>query len=174
MKIENIITDRLILRGFTREDAGFAISIWNDPEMGEYLADPALEEEKIDPEYRKEIEGLGEDEECCYLISEDRQTGERIGTCSFIPSEEGKVYDIAYCVHKSHWRQGYATEMISGMVEYARGQGAERITVKVDKENVASNGVLRKLGFRIAADGKYKKRGTDRECPDYIYELILL
>lgn len=173
MKIDKIITRRLVLRGFTREDAGFAISIWNDPEMGEYLADPALDEGEIDPEYRREIECLGEDEECCYLIAEDRQTGERTGTCSFMPSEDGKVYDIAYCVHKSRWRQGYVTEMIQGMVEYARGRGAEKITVTVDKRNTASNGVLKKLGFGIASDGKYMKRGTNQECADYKYELLL-
>lgn len=173
MKIEKIETPRLYLRGFTREDARFAISIWNDPEMGEYLADPALEKGEIDPAYLKEIEALGEDEECCYLISEDKETRERIGTCSFIPMENGKVYDIAYCVHKSCWRQGYATEMIRGMVEYARCQGAKKITVTVDKKNAASNGVMKKLGFAIMMEGSYKKRGTDRNCSDYRYELLI-
>lgn len=172
MKVEKIETPRLYLRGFTREDARFAIGIWNDREMGEYLADPALEEGDIDPDYLKEIEVLGEDEECCYLIAEDRGTGERIGTCSFIPMENGGIYDIAYCVHKSHWRQGYATEMIKGMVEYARRHGAKKITVTVDKKNTASNGVMKKLGFTVAAEGSYKKRGTDRECSDYKYELL--
>lgn len=147
MKVEKIETPRLYLRGFTREDARFAIGIWNDREMGE-------------------------DEECCYLIAEDRGTGERIGTCSFIPMENGGIYDIAYCVHKSHWRQGYATEMIKGMVEYARRHGAKKITVTVDKKNTASNGVMKKLGFTVAAEGSYKKRGTDRECSDYKYELL--
>ena len=55
MQIEKIITSRLAIRGFTADDARFAISIWNDLEMGEYLADPALEEEKITPEYLREI-----------------------------------------------------------------------------------------------------------------------
>ena len=47
MNIEKIETNRLYLRPFTKDDALFAISIWNDPEMGEYLGDPALE--TIDP-----------------------------------------------------------------------------------------------------------------------------
>ena len=69
MKIEKIETPRLYLRGFTPADAGFALSIWNDPEMGEYLLDEAME--TIDEDYLREIEKLGEDEECCYLIAED-------------------------------------------------------------------------------------------------------
>ena len=60
MRVETIETERLYLRGFQKEDAIFAISIWNDPEMGEYLPDQAMEE--IDKEYLKEIEMLSEDE----------------------------------------------------------------------------------------------------------------
>lgn len=171
MKIKTIETPRLFLRGFEKEDARFAISIWNDPEMGEYLADEAMEE--IDEEYLKEIEKLGEDETCCYLISELKETGERIGTCSFMPSGDGEVYDIAYCVHKKQWRKGYATEMIQGMIDHAKEQGAKKITVCVDKENVGSNAVVRKFGFTVAEESAYKKRGTDKMCADYKYELNL-
>ena len=75
MKIETIETSRLFLRSFTKKDVDFAVSIWNDPDMGEYLSDPSLE--NMDDEYRAMLETLGEDPECCYLISESRNTGER-------------------------------------------------------------------------------------------------
>ena len=61
MKINDIETPRLLLRGFTKEDALWAYRIWNNPEMGQYLPDEAKEE--IDDEYLKMLEGLGEDEE---------------------------------------------------------------------------------------------------------------
>ena len=171
MRIETIETERLYLRGFQKEDADFAISIWNDPEMGEYLGDPTLDH--VDEAYRKSIEALGESQTCCYLISESKDTGERIGTCSFIPRQEGKVYDIAYCVHKKYWRNGYATEMVKGMVDYAKGQGAEKITVSIDQANAASNAVVRKLGFTVAGEDTYRKRGTNRVSAEYRYELIV-
>ena len=94
MRVETIETKRLYLRRFQKEDAVFAISIWNDPKMGEYLPDEAMDE--IDEAYLKEIEDLSEDEVCCYMIAEFKDTHERVGTCSFIASEDGKVYDIAY------------------------------------------------------------------------------
>lgn len=169
MKIETIETKRLYLRGFSKEDAPFAISIWNDPKMGEYLPDPAMEE--IHESYLRSIEALGEDEDCCYLISVDKNTHERIGTCSFIPDKEGKSYDIAYCVHEKHWGKGYATEMAAGMIEHARRQGAEKITVSVNKENAASNAVVKKLGFAAVGEGSFQKRGTERVLSDYKYEL---
>ena len=102
MKIEPIETERLRLRGFTPADAMFAIGIWNSPDTGEYLTDEPME--TIAPAYLKRVEVLGEDEGCCYLIAEDKATGERVGTCSFIPKDG--VYDIAYCVSKEHWAQG--------------------------------------------------------------------
>lgn len=122
MKIPPIETPRLLLRGFTKEDALWAFRIWNDPEVGKYLPDePMLEP---DPEYIRELEKLGDDEECCYLIPTMKERPEqRVGTCSFLPLDEGKTYDLAYCVHPDFWKQGYATEMAQGMIEYARRQG---------------------------------------------------
>ena len=169
MKIATIETQRLRLRSFTPEDADFALSIWNDPEMGEYLLDECME--TVSDEYRREIEALGEDETCCYLIAEDKATGERIGTCSFIP-EEG-VYDIAYCVHKRFWRQGYATEMVGGMMDYAKTHGGKKITIYIFSENPGSNAIARKFGFQVVETLVKKKRGTDREIIDYKYELEL-
>lgn len=171
MKIQPIETPRLRLRGFTKDDARFAVSIWNDPEMGEYLPDEAMEE--IDEAYLKEIEMLGEDEECCYLIAQDRALGKRIGTCSFIPSADGAVYDIAYCVHRAFWRQGYATEMARGMIDHAKAQGAKKITVRINRENAASNRVVQKLGFVRVSEMTYQKRGTDVTFTDDQYELNL-
>ena len=93
MKINDIETSRLLLRGFTKEDALWAYSIWNNPEMGQYLPDEAKEE--IDDEYLKMLEGLGEDEECCYLIPVFKSSLERVGTCSFIISDDKKACSSA-------------------------------------------------------------------------------
>ena len=169
MQVGTIETNRLYLRGFQKEDARFAISIWNDPEMGEYLPDEAMEE--IDETYLKEIEKLPEDEICCYMIAEFKDTHERVGTCSFIPSADGKVYDIAYCVHKKYWGNGYATEMAKGMVDYAKNHGGDKVTVRVNKDNAGSNAVVRKVGFEVVGEKCYKKRGTEVEFCDYLYEL---
>ena len=169
MKIEPIETPRLFLRGFTPEDTRFAISIWNNPEMGEYLLDEAME--TVSDEYLRQIQSLGEDPECCYLIAEDKSTGERIGTCSFIPVDG--VYDIAYCVHKKFWRQGYATEMVGGMIGHAKRQGAKKITIVISSENPGSNAIAKKFGFHVAETLIEKKRGSSREFTDYKYELEL-
>lgn len=169
MKIERIETDRLRLRGFTPEDARFAIGIWNSPDTSEYLIDEPME--TVSDEYLHEIEALGDDPECCYLIAEDKATGERIGTCSFIPSVDGAVYDIAYCVSKAHWRRGYATEMAQGMRDYARRQGAKKLTIFIFKGNTASIAIAEKLGCRVVSERPCQKQG--RVLTEYKYEADL-
>ena len=168
MKIDPIETLRLLLRGFTKDDARFAIGIWNDRQMGAYLPDAAMDE--IDGAYLAQIEALGEDETCCYLIAEDRRTHGRIGTCSFIPDAEHASIDIAYCVHRDFWGSGYATEMAQGMLDRARTHGASRATVRVNRENAASNAVAKKLGFSVIGEKSYKKRGTALTFTDNLYE----
>ena len=152
-------------------DALWAYSIWNNPEMGQYLPDEAKEE--IDDEYLKMLEGLGEDKECCYLTPVFKNSLERVGTCSFMISDDKKVYDIAYCVHKNFWCQGYATEIAQGMIDYARSQGAEKVTIYVGQENAASNRVAQKCGGKIVSESTYKKKGTDIIMKDYKYEIVL-
>lgn len=171
MKISPIETPRLILRGFAKDDALWAYSIWNDPEMGQYLPDEAMTE--IDPDYLKMLESLGNDEECCYLIPVLKDSQERIGTCSFLPSPDGKTYDLAYCVHKQFWRKGYATEMAQGMIGYARSQGAEKVTIFVNQDNAASKRVAQKCGGQIVSENTYTKRGTDITMKEYKYEIQL-
>lgn len=171
MKIEPIETQRLILRGFTKDDALWAYHIWNDPEMGKYLPDEAKED--IDAEYLKELEVLGDDDECCYLIPVLKDSIQRVGTCSFMISADQKIYDIAYCVHKDYWCQGYATEIAQGMIDYARRQGAEKVTIFVGQDNLASNRVAVKCGGKIVSESTYRKRGTEVIMKDYKYEVLL-
>lgn len=171
MKIEEIKTKRLNLRGYKKSDADFVISMWNDPEMGKYMPDPSIE--NMDDEYRKVYDTLEDDEECCYLIAEYLVTGERIGACSFIASEDGETYDLGYSVHKKFWRNGYGTEMAQAMIDYAKSHGAKIITAPVNKQNAASNAVMKKLGFSIVGEHRTKKMGTDIIIDEYLYRLDL-
>ena len=57
------------------------------------------------------------------------------------------------------------------MIDYAKQHNAKKITVVVNKENAASNAIVRKLGFKIVGEKSYKKSGTDLEFSDYQYEL---
>ena len=172
MKIREIETPRLLLRGFCKEDALWAYKIWNDPEMGKYLPDKAIE--GIDEAYLKELEQLGDDEECCYLIPVLKDSKERVGTCSFIISPDREIYDIAYCVHKDLWCKGYATEIAKGLISFAKKNGASKVTIEVNQDNKASNRVAEKCGGKIVSEDVFVKRKTLNIKKTYKYEINLI
>ena len=61
--------------------------------------------------------------------------------------------------------------MVRGMVDYAKKHGADKVTVRINKDNIASNAIVKKMGFEVIDEKSYKKRGTELEFSDYLYEL---
>lgn len=59
------------------------------------------------------------------------------------------------------------------MIDYARSQGAEKVTIFVGQENIASNRVAQKCGGVVVGENTYIKRGTDMVMKDYKYEIVL-
>jgi RimJ/RimL family protein N-acetyltransferase len=172
MKIEPIETARLRVRSQTKADTAFCMSIWNDPEMGKYMSDPPID--KVDAEYLADLEGLENSPDGYFVIAEDKATGERIGTCCAFPEKGGVSWDLGYSIHQKFWRQGYATEMVRAVLDFAKAHGAQYATADVAKANAGSNGVMRKLGFAPIGEQTFRKSGTDLCYEGYTYQKNLL
>ncbi len=171
MMIKDLETNRLIIKSTRKEDASFCLDIWLDDEMGKYLSDPPRD--KADDTYLRWKENVETYDGCYYFIAISKETGNYIGTCSAVPSEDQKHWDLGYCVHKKYWRQGYATEMIKALIDFSYINGGRKITAEVAQQNPGSNAVLRKLDFYIEKEGTFKKRGTDIIYDEYTYRLNL-
>ncbi|HLZ29208.1 MAG TPA: GNAT family N-acetyltransferase [Chloroflexota bacterium] len=99
-----------------------------------------------------------------------KDSGELIGACGFVPClapfyrlpalrlagvaapGEGSVPEVGlyWAVSPAYQRQGYATEAASALISYAFGTlNLRRIVATTDYTNVASMGVMRKLGMRL-------------------------
>ncbi len=164
---QSVTTPRLRIRSYTEADLDFVSAIWFDDENGRYLSDPprAL----LDEVYRNALAGLAESPLGYYLIAELTTSGERIGTCSIFPNDDGTVCDIAYCVDKRHWRQGYGREIVTVLETFCRALGAKRITAEVAQANRASNCLLSELGYTIEKEAEFAKYKTGIVYPSYIY-----
>jgi RimJ/RimL family protein N-acetyltransferase len=77
-----------------------------------------------------------------------RTSGEVVARCGFHarPNAEGLV-ELGYRVQPQWRRQGLATELATGMLDWAREQGARRCVASTVPDNLASQAVLAKLGF---------------------------
>lgn len=171
MTTKDIITNRLIVRSTQEEDGPFCLSIWLDDVMGKYLSDPPLE--LADEAELNFAKGIEEQDGWYPFIAISKETGDYIGTCSIVPAEDLRHWDIGYCVHKKFWRQGYATEMIKALIDFGYRNGGRKFTAKVACENTGSNAVLKKLGFYVEKEGTFKKRLTDIVYDEYTYRLDL-
>lgn len=154
-----------------KEDTDFCLDIWLDDKMGKYLSDPPRE--KVNDTYIKWKENVEIYNGCYYFVAVSKETGEYIGTCSAVPSEDKRNWDLGYTIHKNYWRQGYATEMINTLIEFCHINGGKKITASVAKENIGSNAVLKKLNFYIEKEGNLKKSATDIIYDEYMYRLDL-
>jgi RimJ/RimL family protein N-acetyltransferase len=73
-----------------------------------------------------------------------------IGGCGIRVSDpRNSTGDIGYCLNRSYWGKGYATEAAIGLLGFGfKDLMLHRIYAHVDPENVASIRVLEKLGMR--------------------------
>ena len=74
-----------------------------------------------------------------------REDGAPLGGVGFGGS--GDVQELGYALGRSYWGQGYATEGVLAMIEYARMLGLAALEAFTFIENPASARVLDKAGF---------------------------
>ena len=71
-----------------------------------------------------------------------------IGGVGLTPTEDD-FYELGYWLGVEYWEQGYATESVRGLINYAKSNiPCEKFKANVFKENVASAKVLEKNGFK--------------------------
>jgi RimJ/RimL family protein N-acetyltransferase len=139
---------------------------WNDPEFaGEYAGDS--------PKSRDEVKQLLKDSHS--FVIEGRTDGRKIGFISYylVRSDYLNLYEIGYRVKPSERGKGYTTEAARLLVDHLfTTKPIQRIESVTDTENIPSQRVLEKNGFR--REGQLKKRffldGDYRD--EYIYRLL--
>lgn len=135
-------TERLILRTPSLNDVETIMEGRNSPFVLKYNLYCVATEEDI----RYEIENI----DCVLLIL--KQTAQVIG-CIYIKEDFLRYrvhsYELAAWVKEEFAAHGYMTEAgITLMRHLFAAEGVKRLTARVFSENVASRGIMKKLGFR--------------------------
>jgi len=80
--------------------------------------------------------------------------GNFIGYCGFLPEQiEGAGPEVAYAIGKSMWGKGLVTEALTGCLDWIFTRPEVFCVHAVtDKENIASQRVMEKLGMKYAKD----------------------
>lgn len=76
--------------------------------------------------------------------------------------------ELGYSVQPEFRRQGFATEAVAGLMEWARaGHGVTRFVVSISPENAPSLGLAAKLGFR-----RIGRQVDEVDGPEIVFERV--
>ena len=158
-----LTTERLSLREFSVDDAGFMLHLLNEPSFLQYIGDKqvrTLEDARtylLDGALASYAKfGFG-----AWLV-EDRESGAPMGMCGLLKREILEDFDIGYAFLPEFWSRGYAREAASGVLSYARDTlGLERVVAITQVGNESSIRLLKKIGF--AFEGLIRLSAGDPE-----------
>ena len=158
-------TERLLLREIQKEDVNDIFNCWmQNEDVSKYMwwkaSDDIAEAEGF---VQFELEQIDNAQWNRWIIL-IKNTNEVIGTCLVFWNDEDAEphWDISYNLGKKYWGNGYVTEAMKKVINFAETtlDMTECVTTYA-KENIASSNVLHKLGFRDERTIPYECSGGD-------------
>lgn len=147
--MNNLETERLILRELNASDAPFILRLLNEPSFLRFIGDKGVR--NLDdarayilngPVASYKQNGFG-----LYLVQLKRNNTP-IGICGLLKRESLADVDIGFAFVPEVWNQGYAFESADAVMIYAKDVlKLTRIIAITDKDNEASGKLLEKLGL---------------------------
>jgi len=154
---QNILTDRLLLRGWKKDDLEEYAAICADPEVMRWIGRGGT---PTPEECAETIAGFERDwaeHRFGLFATELRSSGRFIGFIGlsvpeFLP-EILPAVEIGWRLARYAWGQGFATEGAGAVLNFGLGEvGLERIVSICQVGNLASLRIMEKLGMRFERD----------------------
>ncbi|THJ30684.1 GNAT family N-acetyltransferase [Lampropedia aestuarii] len=144
-----INTARLLLRPFTNADLDGVYQGLSDPKVVQHygVSYSTLEETSEQMYWYQHIQQTGVGQWWCICLAS--HPDRLIGGCGLNDlQKEHRRAEIGYWLLPAFWHQGFATEAVAAMLEYAfQTMKLHRIGADVDLDNHTSANLLLRLGF---------------------------
>jgi len=172
---KQIETERLILRKPRMDDAPVVFAGWvQDPEVTRFLTwrphDNIVQTESI---LTRAIAAWDGDARFPYMITL-KENGAVIGMID--PRIAGHKVELGYVLGKAHQGQGYMTESVRAIIDWAFGHSTiYRVYATTGVDNIASQRVMEKAGMQ--REGLLRKyivhpNISDEPRDSYIYAIV--
>ncbi len=150
--IPRLETDRLQLRAVFPADSQAIFELMSDPKVAEHHELEPFETIRQADAMISNFTKWFQNSQAVRWAMIRKENERLIGTCCFDTFHpKYQSLNLGYNVRSDHWRQGYATEAIQTIIEYAFKNGivgpVNRIQAITVPANVASEKVLERLGF---------------------------
>ncbi|GAA4004383.1 hypothetical protein GCM10022247_26740 [Allokutzneria multivorans] len=145
-----MLTERLALRRFRREDAEAFRAYRSDPAVARYQSWEAPLSTVDAEELVAEFAGLDPNAPGWFQYAvELRGRGTLIGDVGVNLHENRMQAEIGFTFAREHQGRGHATEAVSRVVDHLLvSQGLRRVSAECDARNTASVRLLERVGFR--------------------------
>ena len=155
-----IETERLQMREFTLDDVDAVYEFSTCSDVTRFTGDEGAVRNKKDAERLIRTVWLNEYKKYGYARYALIHKGDQklIGFCGVKFEPDLGLPDIGYRMMPEYWGKGLGTEAVRATLKYAREVlGLQEIVGEVVDQNVASNKLLLKVGFRLV--DSYEKDG---------------
>jgi RimJ/RimL family protein N-acetyltransferase len=145
-------TERLILRSFTEDDLENLVELDSDPHVMHFLTGGrptprSVIEREILPRF---LRYEGPSEAFGHWAAIEKATGRFVGWFDFHPPEGSEDPELGYRLLRSAWGKGYATEGSRALLQKGFGElHVDRVTAETMAVNIASRGVMEKVGMKL-------------------------
>lgn len=143
-------TKRLVLREWSLDDAAALFEICRDAEVMRYIGTgkPYKTPDEAENFLEWAIQYQKENGFCRWAALE-KTSGKIIGSCGYAYPQGTTEVELGYLFDRAVWGKGLATEAARACLNYGFEKfGFREIIAITDLENVASQRVLKKIGFR--------------------------
>ena len=154
-------TNRLGFRTWNLSDLDLAIGLWGDFKVTKLfdsrgpLSNGQVNDRLHDEISMQNLHGVQ------YWPIFNLKTGEHVGCAGLRPYDESKqVMEIGFHIRPRFWRQGFAMEAASAVIDYAfKNRHFSGLFAGHSPQNTASAKLLKKLGFQYTHDEYYEPTG---------------
>ena len=102
-----------------------------------------------------------------------QETGTLIGDCALKVEQDGRQAEISFALSREHQGEGYASEAISCLLDYAFGDlGLHWVVAITDQENGPSFALLERLGMRRESRFVQSAWFKGRWTSEYLYAVL--
>ena len=141
---------RLRLRALDASDADHLYAVFSDPRAMRYWSSPPMTEPAQAAAYIEQIQRWFAGRGGMQWGIEHGSDGRVIGTVTlFLFMPEHHRCEVGFILHPDFWGRGLASEAVARALTYAFDElGMQRIEADVDPRNLASQRMLKRLGFQ--------------------------
>lgn len=169
-------TERLELRQFNDDDLDALLEMQGNAEVTRYLPwGPQSRDQVLRLVERiKPMTGTDQSSDGLRLAAVLPDSGAVVGDFSlWRTSREHAQGEIGFVVHPDHQRRGYATEACTALLRLGFERlGLHRIIGRADARNVASIGVMERLGMRREAHLRENEQIKDEWTDEVIFAAL--